>query len=89
MSFQGQWCLGMYSCISSTGISLFTNHKLMGFYPQKHVMMKYPGDGRRLLLAVNKGLELVAGGASRAFLLISLKRVVSLSLSLLSAADLL
>lgn len=56
----------------------------MGFYPQKHVM-KYPGDRRRLLLAVNNRLELVAGGASRAFLLISLKE---LCLSLLSAADL-
>lgn len=37
----------------------------MGFYPQKHVM-KYPGDRRRLLLA---------GGASRTFLLISLKEL--------------
>lgn len=73
----------MYSCVLSTGISLFTNHNLMGFYPQKHAL-KYPGDRRRLLFAVNNRLahssraELVAGRASRAFLLISYKRVVSL-----------
>ncbi len=52
MSFQGQIVktpdVQLYF---STGISLFTSRNLMGFYPQKHVM-KYPGDVRRLLLAV-------------------------------------
>ncbi len=45
----------------------------MGFYPQKHVM-KYPGDVRRLLLAV-------LGRSLQGFPSNLIERVVSLSLS--------